>query len=125
MKLSGPGAAAEAELKRTLPAEVFREKEPRYLEEPHNRFKGHAGLVLAPSTVDEVSTIIRFASENRVPVIPYGGGTGLVGGQITADYTDPIVLSLSRFHTLRAVYPSEIVIFAVAGAILAAVQSAA
>ena len=58
-------------------------------------------------------------------MVPYGGGTGLVGGQITPDGPAPLLLSLERMTAIRAVHPSENVLVAEAGAILSDVQSAA
>jgi FAD/FMN-containing dehydrogenase len=33
-----------------------------------------------PGTAQEVSAAIRLCNEQRIPVIPYGTGTGLEGG---------------------------------------------
>lgn len=38
--------------------------------------------VVMPSSSDEVSKILRLCSENRIPLTPRGGGTGLCGGCI-------------------------------------------
>jgi alkyldihydroxyacetonephosphate synthase len=38
------------------------------------------GAVLRPGGVSEVSGILRLASEMRVPVVPMGGASGIVGG---------------------------------------------
>ena len=115
----------ETRLRAALPEATFREKAPRYFEEPRGRYTGSAGLVLAPATTEEVAEVMRVAHETRTPVIPYGGGTGLVGGQIAEGIDDPIVLSVERMNAIRAVHPSENVLVAEAGAILAEVQTAA
>ncbi len=57
--------------------------------------------------------------------MPYGGGTGLVGGQILHQGPAPILLSLERMKAIREVHPRENVLVAEAGAILADVQAAA
>ena len=36
--------------------------------------------VLYPKTEDEVLAVLRFAAANAIAVVPYGGGTGVVGG---------------------------------------------
>ena len=64
-----------------LPADTLRTPETRYLEEPRGRYKGQAAAVALPRNVDEVAEIIRAAHAAHVGVIPYGGGTGLVGGR--------------------------------------------
>lgn len=112
-------------LRATLPEDRFAAADAGHLQEPRGRYAGTAGLVARPRTTDEVATLIRAASEARVPVIPYGGGTGLVGGQLAADGPLPLVLSLERMNTVRAVYADENVLVAEAGVILADVQTAA
>ncbi|WP_171100335.1 FAD-binding oxidoreductase [Ruegeria sp. HKCCD7255] len=113
-----------ARVRQVLP-DVLRPIEPRYLDEPRGRFSGHAGAVALPRSVEEVSTLVRMAAEARVPVLPYGGGTGLVGGQVMPEGPAPLVISLERMAAIRAVYADENVLIAEAGAILSDVQGAA
>ena len=105
--------------------EILRPLEDRYLEEPRQRFVGKKGVLVLPQTVQEVSALVRRASEARVPVVLYGGGTGLVGGQVLADGPAPLIISLERMKAIRAIYPTENILIAEAGAILADVQAAA
>ena len=111
-------------LEALLPEGTLREASPRYLEEPRAKWQGVAAAVAAPKTVEDVSTILRFATAHRIALIPYGGGTGLVGGQVTSSGT-PLLLSLERMNTVREVHPSENVIVVEAGCTLQAVQDAA
>ncbi|MEW2919302.1 FAD-binding oxidoreductase [Ruegeria sp. ANG10] len=108
-----------------LGEDLLRPVTERYLEEPRGRFTGHAGLLALPRTVDEVAALVRVALDRRVPVVPYGGGTGLVGGQVMPDGPTPLLISLERMTAIRAVYPTENILIAEAGAILADVQAAA
>lgn len=119
--------AFEARLRTQLPEGVFRPLAPHYLEEPRGQFRGAGGVVLAPGSVEEVSTILRACSDAAVPVVPYGGGTGLVGGQVMPQWAcaRPVILSMERMTKIRAVYPGENVLVAEAGAVLADVQDAA
>jgi len=113
-------------LRATLPARAFCEADRNYLEEPRGNYQGQAGLVVAPGTVEEVAVIIRAASEARIPVVPYAGGTGLVGGQISPiGEPMPLVLSMRRMTAIRGVHPEENTIIAEAGAVLSDVQDAA
>ncbi|MEH6644794.1 FAD-binding oxidoreductase [Sulfitobacter sp.] len=121
-----PADAAFAEkLRAALPEGTLHEATANYLEEPRGRYAGQAGLLAKPRTVQEVSTLIRMAAEARVGVVPYGGGTGLVGGQVAEEGAIPLILSLERMTAIRSVYPDENVLVAEAGAILADVQNAA
>lgn len=108
-----------------LPPDTLTDPEARYLEEPRGRWRGQAGAVARPRNTEEVAVILRACSDARVPVVPYGGGTGLVGGQVASGGLLPLILSLERMQAIRAVYPSENVLIAEAGVILADVQKAA
>ncbi len=99
--------------------------EPRYLEEPRGMMQGVGGVLARPRTVGEVSDIIRICSERGVAVVPYGGGTGLVGGQVVEGDFAPLILSLERMNALRSVDPVGNTITVEAGMTLAAVQDAA
>lgn len=118
------GAFAD-DLRGKLPAATFRDLEPRYLEEPRGRWAGADGLLLAPATVEDVSLIVKAAAAARVAVIPYGGGTGLVGGQVSADLPAPVILSLERMTKVRRVDATENALTVEAGVILQHVQEAA
>ena len=117
--------ALETQLRAALPPACFRDAEPRFFEEPRGRYHGSAGLILAPRTAEDVSTIVSACNQHHVGIVPYGGGTGLVGGQVIEGDLNPVVLTLERMTAIRAVYPDENVLVAEAGAILADVQSAA
>lgn len=115
----------EAQLRAALPAQTFREIAPHYLEEPRGVYAGQAGLVLAPASAQEVATILAACNAARVGVLPYGGGTGLVGGQVSESAPAPVLLSMERMTAIRAVYPEENVLIADAGAVLQDIQTAA
>jgi FAD/FMN-containing dehydrogenase len=115
----------ENTLRAALPADRFQAASARYLEEPRGRYAGQDGLVALPRSTLEVSAIVQMCNAARVGIIPYGGGTGLVGGQVSAGGPTPLILSLEKMTAIRAVYPDENVLIAEAGAILADVQAAA
>ncbi|MGI9391571.1 MAG: FAD-binding oxidoreductase [Boseongicola sp.] len=117
--------AFRAVLAAQVPTECFRDIAPTYLEDPRGNLSGTAGLVLAPRNVDEVSTIVRACAAAHVAIVPFGGGTGLVGGQIMIDGPAPVILSIERMRSIRDVLPEEAVIVVEAGATLADVQAAA
>ena len=125
MPLNPADDAFAETLSRALPEGTLRRTEPRYLEEPRGRWLGISGWVALPRTVEEVSAITRACNAARVGLLPYGGGTGLVGGQIAPDGPAPLILSLERMTAIRATYPEENVLVAEAGAVLADVQAAA
>jgi FAD/FMN-containing dehydrogenase len=108
-----------------LPPAAFPALTASYLEEPRGRYASGGGLLVAPSSTTEVAQIMAAAHAGRVAVVPYSGGTGLVGGQIAQDLPRPVILSLHRMNKIRAVHADENVLVAEAGVILADVQSAA
>ncbi|WP_299611490.1 FAD-binding oxidoreductase [uncultured Tateyamaria sp.] len=112
-------------IRTTLPADRFAEADAAHLHEPRGRYSGQAGLLARPRSTQEVAALVRAASDMRVPIIPYGGGTGLVGGQVAEDGPVPLILSLEKMSDIRGVYPEENVLIADAGVILADVQAAA
>ena len=125
MALNPADDAFAARLREILPEDVLRPCAPRYLEEPRGLFAGRCGVLALPRSTAEVAALVAAAAAARVPVVPYGGGTGLVGGQVAPDGPAPLLISLERMAAIRAVYPAENVIMAEAGAILADVQAAA
>ena len=108
-----------------LPKATFRDLTPAYLEEPRGRYKGADALLLAPATAKEVSTILKACNAAKVGVIPYGGGTGLVGGQVAEEGPTPVIVSMERMTAIRDVNPVENTMVCEAGAILQSVQEAA
>ncbi|WP_019997064.1 FAD-binding oxidoreductase [Aureimonas ureilytica] len=95
-----------------------------FVHEERDKFMGRTRLVLRPSTVEEVSAILRLASETRTPVVPQGGNTGLVGGQVPRSDAE-IVLSLQKLDRIREVDPVGRTMTLDAGVILKRAQEAA
>jgi FAD/FMN-containing dehydrogenase len=112
-------------LRAVLPDGRLAEPEARHLEEPRGRWHGRAGAVALPASTAEVAAIVRACAAARVGIVPWGGGTGLVGGQIMPDGPAPLLLSLERMTALRGAYPAESVLVVEAGMILADVQAEA
>lgn len=114
----------ENRLRAVLPPVAFVGDDSSYLTEPRGRFAG-SGLVVKPGSTEEVSQVMAACHDLRVPVVPYAGGTGLVGGQIKTDGPAPLVLSVERMSALRRFDPVEGLMTVEAGMILAHVQAAA
>jgi len=94
-----------------------------YLVEMRNMFQGHTPVVLRPSSVAEVSAILTLANETATPIVPQGGNTGLVGGQIPLH--NELVLSLNRLNRIREVDPTSNTITCEAGVTLQHTREAA
>ena len=113
------------ELAAVLPEGSLQAPEPGYLEEPRGRWRGQAGAVAKPRNTDEVARIVRLAAAGRVGVVPWGGGTGLVAGQIMPEGPPPLVLSLERMAALRGAFADENVLVVEAGMVVATAQAEA
>jgi glycolate oxidase len=53
-------------------------------------------VVVLPSTVEEVSQILKFAYHNNVKIVPRGAGTSLSGGALPLE--DGILLGMAKFN---------------------------
>jgi len=113
----GPsGAKAEAVLQRLAeivgPEHAIRDPDRQlpYLREWRDRYVGRAALVLRPGSTAEVARVLAVANEAGIGVVPQGGNTGLVGGQIPSPAGTEIVLSVSRLTRVRAVDETAMIV---------------
>ncbi|OAN70985.1 hydroxyacid dehydrogenase [Jannaschia sp. EhC01] len=111
-------------LKAEVP-DALRDPEARYLEEPRGRWQGQALAIVAPSSTAQVARILRIAHDTGTPVVPYSGGTGLVGGQIKEGGDPPILLTMDCLSAVRAMDAQAGTMVVEAGAILQNVHEVA
>ncbi len=78
--------------------------------------------VVRPGSTAEVAAAVRAAAAARVPVVPVGGNTGLVGGTMAEG---AVMLSLERMNRIRALKPGPRVVVAEAGVVLQRIHEAA
>lgn len=97
----------------------------RYLVEWRDLYRGETPLVLRPANTAEVVAILRLAHETRTAIVPQGGNTGLVGGQIPVPGRYEIVVSLERLDKVRSIDPLGNSMIVEAGMPLASVHAAA
>jgi glycolate oxidase len=110
--LAEAGRALLREIRSSLPAlrlltdaidrETYRNDETAYLT---------AGLPLAvalPETTAEVSTLLRLASDHRVPVVPRGAGSGLSGG--AAGIEGGLTIALTRMNRVLEIDRENLVV---------------
>ncbi len=98
-----------------------------YLAEPRELFHGTARCIVRPASTAEVAAVLAACNVAGVPVVPQGGNTGLVGGQIPGQEgrTGEVLLSLNRMNRLRETDPASMTMTVEAGMTLLAVQQAA
>jgi len=73
-----------------------------YLNEPRKRYHTVALAVARPADVAQVQALCRWAHTHRVPLIPQGGNTGLVGAQVPLQ-GDEVIVSTQRLDKVREV----------------------
>ncbi|MFZ3355049.1 MAG: FAD-binding oxidoreductase [Xanthobacteraceae bacterium] len=100
-----------------------RDAQTPYLVELRGLYQGHTPVVLRPSSVEEVARILKLANDTATPIVPQGGNTGLVGGQIPLH--NEIVLSLNRLDRIRDIDPTSNTLTCEAGVTLQHAREAA
>ena len=93
------------------------------LVEPRGLFTGEALALVRPANTAEVAAVVAACAEAKTPIVPQGGNTGLVGGQIPLG--PEIVLSLKRLNRVREVDALADSMIVEAGVTLAEAQAAA
>ena len=96
-----------------------------YLVEWRDRYRGKAALVLKPGETEEVAAILELANETRTAIVPQGGNTGLVGGQIPFETGHEVVVSLERLNRVRDIDLASNTMTVEAGLVLAHAQQVA
>ena len=96
-----------------------------YLVDWRGRYTGRARAVVRPGSTADVVAIVRSCAHARVPIVPQGGNTGLVGGGTPDDSGNALVVSLQRMNRVRAVDTDNDTITVEAGCILQSVQETA
>ena len=106
-----------------LPQGTLREVKSKYLEEPRGLLNGNNSSILAlPRTTKEASIIVKACQKEKISIIPYSGGTGLVGGQVDPRHEASVILSTERMKNIRDFYVDEKVIIVESGVILEHLQ---
>jgi FAD/FMN-containing dehydrogenase len=96
-----------------------------YLREPRDLFHGRALCLARPGSTDEVSALVALCADTNTKIVPQGGNTGLVGGQIPSEKGDEIILSLARMKRVREIDHSSNTMIVEAGMTLLEAQAAA
>jgi len=63
--------------------------------------------VVWPEHVREVVAIVKLAREHRIPIVPYGGGSGVCGGAVPL--FGGITIDTKRMQQLRSVHSDELI----------------
>lgn len=100
------------------------DKQP-YLREWRGRMISKSPAVLMPKNTIEVSELVRLCATHKIPLVPQGGNTGLVGASVPDETNTAICISLKRMNAIRSIDPADFSLVAEAGCILQTVQETA
>jgi FAD/FMN-containing dehydrogenase len=96
-----------------------------FLTDWRKQYTGSALAVVLPSRTEEVARIVHWCADRRLPIVPQGGNTGLVGGATPDNSGRAVVIATRRLNRVRAVDLTDNSITAEAGVLLVALQEAA
>ncbi len=74
---------------------------------------GLPDLITWPETVEKISEILKFANQEKIPVIPYGEGSGVVGGSIPI--RGGIILDMKKFNKILEINDKNLTVTAQTG----------
>jgi glycolate oxidase len=114
----------------TLREKLVRLLGPEVIHDDAERIAQHGGdkwfansppeVVALPVTTEQVSTLLKFATRERIPVTPRGAGFGYVGGCVPLH--GGIALSLARMNRIKEINPADSVAVVEPGVITGELQ---
>ena len=69
-----------------------------YEADMHTFYKGQPDLVVLPETAEQTATIVRLCRREKVPVVPRGSGTGLIGGAMAP--AGGVMVAMNRMNRI-------------------------
>ena len=101
-----------------------RDTEP-YCQDWRALYRGRTPAVVRPAGTDELAAVVRLCVQRRIPMVPQGGNTSMVGGAVPSEGGEQLVISLARMNRIRDVDPLDLTMVVEAGAPWKAAQDAA
>jgi len=98
------------------------DKQP-FLTEWRGRFSQDCLGILLPETVQQVSDCLKIAQQNHIHIVPQGGNTGLVGGQMPKGSQKQAIISLKKLNRIENISPADFALTAQAGVTLVDIQN--
>jgi FAD/FMN-containing dehydrogenase len=96
-----------------------------HLVDPRELYHGRALALVRPGSTAEVARLAAYCNEVRLPIVPQGGNTGQVGGQIPDSSGGEIILSTQRLKAIREIDVDAETMIVEAGVTLAEAHAAA
>ena len=95
-----------------------------WLTDWRGRYAGAAAAMLSPASADEVAEVVRQCAAERVPLVPQGGNTSMVGGATPDGSGKALLVSLRRMNRIRSLDAAAGLAVCEAGVILAHLHEA-
>ncbi len=113
-----------AKLRALLGGEIVAEDEATRIAHGGDKWFAHHApdAVVFPQTTEQVSRLLRFASENKIPVTARGSGYGYVGGCVPV--RGGIALSLARMNRIKEISLNDAIAIVEPGVITGELQAA-
>jgi FAD/FMN-containing dehydrogenase len=96
-----------------------------YAEDWRKLYRGRTPAVIRPANTAEISAVVRLCAQAKVPIVPQGGNTSMVGGASPMEDGSEFILSLSRLNRVREIDALDMTMTIEAGVTLKAAQNAA
>ena len=93
-----------------------------HLREWRDKYFGQTPILLTPRSTEEVAEAVKICAAHKLPLMPQGGNTGLVGGNTPQG---EILISLKKMTAIREINPTANAMTVEAGATLQSVLDAA
>ncbi len=96
-----------------------------YCRDWRDLYHGATPAVARPANTGELAELVRICVERRVPMVPQGGNTSMVGGAVPSEDGRQLVVSLARMNRVRDVDPHDMTMVVEAGVPWKTAQDAA
>ncbi|WP_298467167.1 FAD-binding oxidoreductase [uncultured Erythrobacter sp.] len=73
-----------------------------WLTDWRGRYTGRAIGLASPASTEEVANLVKLCGEYRIPIVPQGGNSGMVGGATPDETGSALILSLRRMNRIRS-----------------------
>lgn len=96
-----------------------------WLTDWRGRYTGRAIGLASPASTKEVADLVKLCGKHRIPIVPQGGNSGMVGGATPDESGTALILSLRRMNRIRSLDPQAEQAVCEAGVILHSFHEAA
>ncbi len=96
-----------------------------WLQDWRGLYRGVADAMLMPESPQQVMAVMALANELRVPLVPQGGNTSMVGGATPPEDGSALILSLRRMNRIRMIDAEAGIAIVDAGVVLSDLHEAA